>query len=413
MASGSYWCYSCSRFVWVSDSISCPDCDGGFLEHIQESLDFTPSDSFHRVTTTAQHRSPTRFPLPSSSSSSSSMHASTADNSPTTPPTTVTRTRSSNRSPNPVIVLRGSGVGVAPPSSDVVSEGGLDRSAFQMYYDDGTDSGLRPLPPSMTEFLLGSGFDRLLDQISQIELNTNRNNRSCDHPPASKSAIEALPVIEIESNHLQSDSQSHCAVCKENFVLKSSAREMPCNHIYHPDCILPWLAIRNSCPVCRHELPPAEDVISDGNGGVGGALTVTASSAEEEEDSAAGLTIWRLPGGGFAVGRIPAGWRGGDRMMPVVYTEVDGGRLGDERLPRRVAWGSRRGGRDGSSRERGNGFAGRIMRLFGCFRGSSGSIAAASASSGSGSRIRVTRRSSFSLFSTSSSSSSRRRNWLA
>lgn len=325
------------------------------------------------------------------------MHASTAENSPT--PTTVTRTRS-NRSPNPVIVLRGSGA----PSD--VSEG-LDRSAFQMYYDDGTDSGLRPLPPSMTEFLLGSGFDRLLDQISQIELNTNRIHRSCEHPPASKSAIEALPLIEIDPTHLESDSQSHCAVCKENFVLQSSAREMPCNHIYHPDCILPWLAIRNSCPVCRHELP-AED-LTDGSGA---ALTVTATT-EEEEDSAAGLTIWRLPGGGFAVGRIPGGWRGGDRMMPVVYTEVDGGRLGDERLPRRVAWGSRRGGRDGGSRERGDGFAGRIMRLFGCFSGSSGSIAAAAASSGSGSRIRVTRRTrSFSMFTTASSSS-RRRNWLA
>ncbi|CAD5320872.1 unnamed protein product [Arabidopsis thaliana] len=401
MASGSYWCYSCSRFVWVSDSISCPDCDGGFLELIQEPLDFTPSDSF-TTTTTTQHRSPTRFPPPSSSSStpSASMHA---DNSPT--PTIVTRTRS-NRSPNPVIVLRGS---AAAPSSDVVSEG-LDRSAFQMYYDDGTDSGLRPLPPSMTEFLLGSGFDRLLDQISQIELNTNRNLRSCEHPPASKSAIEALPLIEIDPTHLLSDSQSHCAVCKENFVLKSSAREMPCNHIYHPDCILPWLAIRNSCPVCRHELP-AEDLTD----GTGAALTAVTATAEEEEDSAAGLTIWRLPGGGFAVGRIPGGWRGGDRMMPVVYTEVDGGRLGDERLPRRVAWGSRRGGRDGGgSRERGGGFAGRIMRLFGCFSGSSGSIAAAAASSsGSGSRIRVTRRTrSFSMFSTASSSS-RRRNWLA
>uniref|UniRef100_A0A1J3GKH6 RING-type E3 ubiquitin transferase n=1 Tax=Noccaea caerulescens TaxID=107243 RepID=A0A1J3GKH6_NOCCA len=398
MASGSYWCYSCSRFVWIADSISCPDCDGGFLEHIQEPVDFTPSDSFHRVT--SQHRSPTRFPP----SSTSSMHASTAENSPSPASGTVTRTRS-NRSPNPVIVLRGSG-----PSD--VSEG-LDRSSFQMYYDDGTDSGLRPLPPSMTEFLLGSGFDRLLDQISQIELNTNRNNRSCEHPPASKSAIEALPVIEIDPTHLQSDSQSHCAVCKENFVLKSAAREMPCNHIYHPDCILPWLEIRNSCPVCRHELP-AED-ITDVSGAA--AVTATAGSAvvahEEEEDSAAGLTIWRLPGGGFAVGRIPGGWRGGDRMMPVVYTEVDGGRLGDERLPRRVAWGSRRGGRDGSSRERAGGFAGRIMRLLGCFSGSSGSIAAVT-SSVSGSRSRVTRRSrsSFSLFNTASSSS-RRRNWLA
>ncbi|KAF8108326.1 hypothetical protein N665_0111s0039 [Sinapis alba] len=375
-SSGSYWCYSCSRFVWVSDSISCPDCDGGFLEHIQQTLDFTPTDSFLR-----QHRSPTRFPPPSSSSST--MH--TAENSPPPPPTvTRTRSNSSNRSPNPVIVLRGSN-----PSE------GLDRSAFQMYYDDGTDSGLRPLPPSMTEFLLGSGFDRLLDQISQIELTTtNNNNNACDNPPASKSAVEALPVIEIDPTHLLSDSQSHCAVCKENFVLKSAAREMPCNHIYHPDCILPWLAIRNSCPVCRHELPADDD---DGGGGGG-----TAVGHEEEEDSAAGLTIWRLPGGGFAVGRIPGGWRGGggggDRMMPVVYTEVDGGRLGDERLPRRVAWGSRRGGREGGggSRERPGGFAGRIMRLFGCF---SGSIAA----SGAGSRSTRRSSSSFSMFRTASS----------
>ncbi|KAG2296275.1 hypothetical protein Bca52824_042944 [Brassica carinata] len=303
----------------------------------------------------------------------------TAENSPTPPPTvTRTRSNSSNRSPNPVIVLRGG----SNPS----------ESAFQMYYDDGTDSGLRPLPPSMTEFLLGSGFDRLLDQISQIELTANNNNNnSCDNPPASKSAVEALPLIEIDPTHLESDSQSHCAVCKENFALKSAAREMPCNHIYHPDCILPWLAIRNSCPVCRHELPSGDD------GGGGGAV-----ANEEEEDSAAGLTIWRLPGGGFAVGRIPGGLRGGDRMMPVVYTEVDGGRLGDERLPRRVAWGSRRGGREGGggSRERSGGFAGRIMRLFGCFSGSSGSIAAAS---GSGSRSTRRSSSSFSMFRTASS----------
>ncbi|KAJ0258723.1 E3 ubiquitin-protein ligase RHC2A [Hirschfeldia incana] len=342
-SAGSHWCYSCSRFVLISDSISCPDCDGGFLEHLHQS-----SDSFHRQ----QHRSPTRFPPP-----------------PPPPPT-------SNRSPNPVIVLRGS-----TPS---------DQSPFQMYYDDGTDSGLRPLPPSMTEFLLGSGFDRLLDQISQIELNNNNNGNSCDHPPASKSAIEALPVIEIAPSHLESDSQSHCAVCKEGFLLSSEAREMPCKHVYHPDCILPWLAIRNSCPVCRHELPSEEEE----DGGGDDVVVAATVAGREEEGESSGMTIWRLPGGGFAVGRIPGGWRGG---MPVVYTEVDGGRLGEERRPRS----SRRGGGGG---ERSGGFAGRFMRLFGCFSGSS--------SAGSGSRSNSRSRSSFALFRTASSSS-RRRHWLA
>ncbi|KAJ4961837.1 hypothetical protein NE237_021747 [Protea cynaroides] len=32
----SYWCYRCSRFVrvWARDTIVCPDCDGGFVEEV-------------------------------------------------------------------------------------------------------------------------------------------------------------------------------------------------------------------------------------------------------------------------------------------------------------------------------------------------------------------------------------------
>ncbi|KAM1359712.1 hypothetical protein ACFX11_046678 [Malus domestica] len=63
-----------------------------------------------------------------------------------------------------------------------------------------------------------------------------------------------MPTVKITNRHLRSD--AHCPVCKDKFELGSEARQMPCDHIYHTDCIVPWLVQHNSCPVCRQELPP-------------------------------------------------------------------------------------------------------------------------------------------------------------
>ncbi|KAL9263810.1 putative E3 ubiquitin-protein ligase RHC1A [Drosera capensis] len=91
-----------------------------------------------------------------------------------------------------------------------------------------------------------SGFQELLEQLS---MNDRRGP-----PPAPRSAIDSMPTIKITQSHLET--YSHCPVCKDLFELGTEARIMPCNHIYHSDCIVPWLAQHNSCPVCRHELTP-------------------------------------------------------------------------------------------------------------------------------------------------------------
>uniref|UniRef100_A0A0A9CJT1 RING-type E3 ubiquitin transferase n=1 Tax=Arundo donax TaxID=35708 RepID=A0A0A9CJT1_ARUDO len=62
-----------------------------------------------------------------------------------------------------------------------------------------------------------------------------------------------MPVVKISRRHLNDDPQ--CPVCKDKFEIGSEAREMPCKHLYHADCIIPWLVQHNSCPVCRHPLP--------------------------------------------------------------------------------------------------------------------------------------------------------------
>ncbi|KAF6150311.1 hypothetical protein GIB67_034010 [Kingdonia uniflora] len=372
----SYWCYRCSRFVRVStrdDNLACPDCDGGFLEEVENPPRSGAEGRRRRFPAAAMYMLGNRQ---NSENASAGIRRS--------------RRNGGDRSPfNPVIVLRGSaeanGAGAGGENGGV-GVGGAERGgSFELYYDDGAGSGLRPLPASMSDFLMGSGFDRLLEQLAQIEIN---GVGRCEHPPASKSAVESMPTIEIVSSHVVVE--SHCAVCKEAFELGSEAREMPCKHIYHTDCILPWLSLRNSCPVCRHELP------TDVRGGTA-AVNVNANVnspnspgsevSQDEQSSAAaiteedtvGLTIWRLPGGGFAVGRFSGGRRPGERELPVVYTEMDGG-FNTGGAPRRISWTSR-----GSRSRESGGIGGFFRNVFSIFRrnrsSSSHSISESSVSS--------------------------------
>ncbi|KAL0843545.1 hypothetical protein Bca101_016790 [Brassica carinata] len=325
----SYWCYSCTRFVsvWTESeqgtttvSISCPHCDGGFIEEITDpssaATELTPPPSTEVRSIVNNRRS-------------------------------IIRRRRSNRHPsfNPVIVLQGG----AGERDDGEEEARDRRRAFEFYYDDGSGLGLRPLPDSVSEILMGSGFERLLEQLSQIDAAGMGLGRS-GNPPASKSAIESLPRVEIGDCHVSAE--VNCAVCTEVFEVETEAREMPCKHIFHEDCIVPWLSIRNSCPVCRFELPSEVNRRSGDN--------------EEEGDSPVGMTIWRLPGGGFAVGRFNAAMREGERVLPVVLTEMDGGGIGgNSDGPRRISWVRANGTieSDSSNGGGGSGSGGRLRRM--------------------------------------------------
>jgi hypothetical protein len=47
-----------------------------------------------------------------------------------------------------------------------LSPAAATSSSFELFYDDGAGSSLRPLPESMSDFLMGFGFERLLEQLA-------------------------------------------------------------------------------------------------------------------------------------------------------------------------------------------------------------------------------------------------------
>ncbi|KAF0918586.1 hypothetical protein E2562_025178 [Oryza meyeriana var. granulata] len=91
-------------------------------------------------------------------------------------------------------------------------------------------------------------FEMLLEQFAE-DSNSRRGA-----PPAATSFIESLTSVIISASH-QTNGDVICPVCKDPIPTRARAKQLPCMHLYHSSCILPWLSSRNTCPVCRYELP--------------------------------------------------------------------------------------------------------------------------------------------------------------
>jgi len=76
--------------------------------------------------------------------------------------------------------------------------------------------------------------------------------------PASDVVIEGLPRYPLTEESLEKSVYKDCPVCKEDFNPSDEVMLVPCGHIFHPDCLQPWLKTNGSCPVCRFSLVPDE-----------------------------------------------------------------------------------------------------------------------------------------------------------
>ncbi|KAL8046841.1 hypothetical protein ABFX02_08G200200 [Erythranthe guttata] len=53
------------------------------------------------------------------------------------------------------------------------------------------------------------------------------------------------------NNGSDDDDGKRCAVCLEDFDTKQYVTSTPCNHMFHEECIVPWVKSHGKCPVCR------------------------------------------------------------------------------------------------------------------------------------------------------------------
>lgn len=207
---GTHWCYSCSASITLRRrNTECPNCRGNFIQELEDAMSMTNEEyiqgpRFMEAATSflRRHRA--------------------------------VRTNMSNMSEqgsswNSFLIFSGDMPATRPGNGGLVE---FLNETLGFRRENGGD------------YFIGPGVEEFFEQVT---LNNQRVP-----PPASRTSIDALPTVKISKKHLRSDST--CAVCKERFELGSQVIKLPCKHLYHSDCIVPWLQQRSSCPVCRQQL---------------------------------------------------------------------------------------------------------------------------------------------------------------
>ncbi|KAI4340166.1 hypothetical protein MLD38_025029 [Melastoma candidum] len=149
----------------------------------------------------------------------------------------------------------------------------LDIAGCEGDIDEGVDFvDLEALGNLEWEVLYELGFDSALDDETAglpVFVDEADDFYSAEHEPLfvrPDSGLGLLPASKSTLDELASksvvcaeDEDRICSICKDGLAVGEEATKMPCDHVYHSDCIFTWLQIRNMCPVCRHELPTEDD----------------------------------------------------------------------------------------------------------------------------------------------------------
>ncbi|CAO2184926.1 unnamed protein product [Urochloa humidicola] len=344
---GSYWCHMCAAAVRPEEGepeMKCPHCHSGFLEEMETARGAAAADAGGGgALTEAAYSGADRPP------NSIWAHAilSSVDSS--------VRRRRSRRHPEP------GGVGVGGDAHDwdeheftrrrrrvtaflrllheirdrqlqrmeaaagVAIEGDqltpFGRSLFIGAAAGGGGGGIAAAEHGVAlgDYFFGPGLDTLVQQLTEGDASRQGT------PPAKKEAVEAMPTVEITGGNVGGDSDS-CPVCLEDYAPGERAREMPCRHRFHANCIVPWLEMHSSCPVCRFQLPADDgNKSSCGSGGDSGGY-VSVDADQEGNDNGGG--------DGDGDGRAGSAGNAEPERVGVVEEAEEGGR----RLPASIQW---------------------------------------------------------------------------
>jgi hypothetical protein len=104
--------------------------------------------------------------------------------------------------------------------------------------------------------IFGSGLNNIMSSIANNINNAVRNNLNLNfNDENANNALDPqilnnLLVIKIDESEL-SENETECIICMENFKKDDDGVYLPCQHLFHKDCLFEWFKIKDCCPTCK------------------------------------------------------------------------------------------------------------------------------------------------------------------
>mmetsp|Transcript_30893 Transcript_30893/g.49984 ORF Transcript_30893/g.49984 Transcript_30893/m.49984 type:complete len:241 (+) Transcript_30893:164-886(+) len=87
---------------------------------------------------------------------------------------------------------------------------------------------------------------------------TSRLNRYTPQLPMVFVPIPSFPYA--KPSETQDSDDNTCSICINDYQVNEELRALPCAHVFHRDCIDPWLKGKPTCPLCKLDL--VEEAVS-------------------------------------------------------------------------------------------------------------------------------------------------------
>lgn len=219
----THWCHICQREctpVRANEDVQCPTCQSPFIEEIERNEQHPRAFQEHRHS----NNMPENQNQPQANGNGFN---------------TIRIVRSSSGGPSVLHYSYSSG----PITNFTNPNNGLGMLMNNLF-----NNPLNGMGSFLFRHNNDNAFENLLNYLMVNDPNRHGN------PPASKQAVQELHRDFVNEHNNERFKGQECAVCKDSFEISNKVAQMPCSHVFHDDCLTPWLDMHNSCPVCRHEL---------------------------------------------------------------------------------------------------------------------------------------------------------------